>query len=97
MKKIFIIKKLTEENTKLKLEVEKYDGTIKYIKELEGDNESLINQFQDKLHHSQKCSYCICKVCGFDKSKSKGRRKYCSMCLDPAAQQDWLKEPMNFQ
>jgi chromosome segregation ATPase len=93
-------KKLTEENTKLKLEVEKYDGTIKYIKELEGDNESLkktINKIQGRFHNPQQCSYCICKVCGFDKSKSKGKNKYCSMCLDPAAQQDWLDEPMNFQ
>ena len=32
------------ENTKLKLEVEKYDGTIKYIKELEGDNFKLSHQ-----------------------------------------------------
>tara|TARA_R110000823_G_scaffold185048_2_gene317486 strand:- start:23 stop:562 length:540 start_codon:yes stop_codon:yes gene_type:complete len=42
--------KLKEENTKLKLEVEKYDGTIKYIKELEGGNERLKERLLNSIY-----------------------------------------------
>ena len=81
---------LTDENTKLKLEVENYKDVLKCSEEEVVIQRNRANKIQDKLHHSQQCSYCICKVCGFDKSKSKGKNKYCSMCLDPAAQQDWI-------